>query len=384
MCAEMLATEERYENVVATIAKPFMSGELIELVTKILAEGASRPARPKKTVSSPSLTVTVPPKPKSNSGPTVAAPKPVTPVKPDGPQGRGYNAPSPAPPQSAPKEKPVQTVAAPKPVIPVKPDGPARPWQYSAPKQVVQPPPTVEPEPPKQEPIQIVVPETVQAPLTRDLRPAELALFDSPAGSPAPRWVRPTETNGVITLGIGMEVVSVQFTSRFQVDTICARPSPSTVSLVKPARAPGVEDRLGSGFELGAVQLDTDGRIKTHPRPADATPCGFVRGRNGFDINDVALVNGRAFVQLTAGMTVPMIMQVTASVKVSEVELSERFEVAQLVLVPNGIRVKAMLDPQSHGAIGADFDIARIALDRSGRITEFVFHLIAGAPSPVT
>ena len=89
------------------------------------------------------------------------------------------------------------------------------------------------------------------------------------------------------------------------------------------------------------------------------------------------LVNETACIQLTAGMSAPMTMQLVAVFKVAAVELSDRFEVAQLVLQPEGSRVRITLDPQSLGATGAEFETVRVRLDSSARIAEFVLHSAA-------
>jgi hypothetical protein len=86
------------------------------------------------------------------------------------------------------------------------------------------------------------------------------------------------------------------------------------------------------------------------------------------------LVNDQACIQLISGTAAPMTMQLVAMFKVAAVELSDRFEVAQLVLQPEGSRVRITLDPQSRGAAATEFDTVRVHLDSSARIAEFVLN----------
>jgi hypothetical protein len=67
-----------------------------------------------------------------------------------------------------------------------------------------------------------------------------------------------------------------------------------------------------------------------------------------------------------------MTMQLVAVFKVAGVELSDRFEVAQLVLQPESSRVRITLDAQSGGTTGTEFETVGVRLDASGRIAEFV------------
>jgi len=67
-------------------------------------------------------------------------------------------------------------------------------------------------------------------------------------------------------------------------------------------------------------------------------------------------------------------MKLVTVFRVAGVELSDRFEVEQLVLKPEGSRVRITLDPQSPGATGMEFETASVRLDSSARIAEFVLH----------
>jgi hypothetical protein len=67
-----------------------------------------------------------------------------------------------------------------------------------------------------------------------------------------------------------------------------------------------------------------------------------------------------------------MTIQLVALFKVAGVELSDRFEVAQLVLQPTETRVRIILDPQSRAV--TEFETAEVRLDPSQRITEFILN----------
>jgi hypothetical protein len=136
-------------------------------------------------------------------------------------------------------------------------------------------------------------------------------------------------------------------------------------------------ENLLAGFEIGPVELDAQGRIHTMRVVPTRQPAKRIESRNGFAINDVALVNQNASIQMTAGQSAPMTMQLMAVFKVAGVELSDRFEVAQLVLQPAGSRVRVSLDPQSSTPGGTEFETVQVRLDASRRIAEFVLNSAA-------
>ena len=169
-----------------------------------------------------------------------------------------------------------------------------------------------------------------------------------------------------------MEVIAVQFTARFQIGSIRARPTASTLSLTQPSSP---TENLLAGFEIGSVELDAHGRIQTMRVVPTRQPAKAIEKRNGFAINDVAIVNQSGSIQLTAGQSAPMTMQLLAMFKVAGVELSDRFEVAQLVLQPSGSRVRVSVDPKSSAA--TEFETAQVRLDPSRKIAEFVLNAAA-------
>jgi DNA-binding response OmpR family regulator len=289
--AEMAAAARKYPNIVATIAKPFMSDALVSLVTQTLAKGP--------------MTATAPAR-----------------------RGNGKQ--------------------------PAKKNG------ASAAKETVERQPAPAPPPAVAPP-----PLPVESPL-----PAP-----APAVSPPrPRAQLATANGSSVVLGLGMEVIAVQFTSRFQVGTIRARPTASTLSLTHSS-APA--ENLLAGFEIGPVELDGYGRIQTMRVVPTRQPAKRIEVKNGFAINDIALINQNASIQMTAGASAPMTMQLMALFKVAGVELSDRFEVEQLILKPADSRVRVTLDPQARPAAATEFETVQVTLDASRRIAEFVLNSAA-------
>lgn len=342
---EMMATAERYRNVVATIAKPFMSDALVALVQETLAKGPLRVPSPMASapaeapVEAPAAAVSEPKRARNGDGK-----KPVR--------------------KTVAREVEIKEVAA-KPAAappPPVPPAPAEPQEFSPPPspiQVTEPPPAAQPPPPPP-----------------PVRPAEPALFAQPA-RPQPSATKVPASNGsAVILGLGMEVISVQFTPRFQIGTIRAKPTARTLSLTQPLPANGGIFQ-GPGFELGPAELDAQGRIRTMRVVPTRRAADSVRTHNGFAINNVALVNEKACIQFVAGSSAPMTMQLVAHFKVAGVELTDRFEVAQLVLQPEGSRVRITLDPQGNATGGTEFETVGVRLDSSGRIVEFILNSAA-------
>jgi CheY-like chemotaxis protein len=343
---EMLATAERYPNVVATIAKPFMSEALVRLVNETLARGFLPGAAQEETASAWTITD----HPVSVAAPELKAAR----------HGNG--------------KKPVKRSASAKtPTKALREEAISSP---PAPIMAPAPPPPAPPPPSQIEITEVIaipaVPVPAPSPALRDIRPAEPAILAPPPLSSARPARLPGPNGGAVVLGLGMEVISVQFTPRFQIGTIRAKPSATTLSLTQLLMPADAENRWGSGFELGAVELGSDGRIKSMRVRPTRKPAESIRTHNGFDINDVNLVNETACIQFTAGPSAPMTMQLVAVFKVAGVELSDQFEVAQLVLQPESSRVRITLEPQAGGAAGTEFETVGVRLDPSGRIAEFV------------
>jgi hypothetical protein len=305
--SEMAATARKYRNVVATIAKPFMSEALVTLVKETLVKGQLPPNE--------------------------AAPAPAAPPR----QGNGKK---PAKKNGAGMTKAIaETPAA------------VESTQSATPSPL---PPVQEAIPPTPTPSSSVV--------------------SQPRSGPTPLTQLAPSNGSLVVLGLGMEVIAVRFTPRFQIGAIRARPTASTLSLTHTS-APA--ENVLAGFEIGPVELDPRGRIQTMRVVPMRRPANSIQTRNGFEINNVALVNQNASIELTAGQAAPMTMQLVAVFKVAGVELSDRFEVAQLVLQPAGTRVRITLDPHSRAAGGAEFETVQVRLDSSRRIAEVILNSAA-------
>jgi DNA-binding response OmpR family regulator len=338
--SEMAATARKYRNVAATIAKPFMSEALVSLVKEMLAKGPLPPERPPSDGNGK--------KPGKKNGARLATPPAETPAPRPGPQAT---------------ELPAAVVAAPPTPVAAPAPAPAAPTPVPAtadtPPAIVAPPPIP---PPAEEPAPIIVPV-----------PIAVGAPNPPAVIPRPAPL--AAANGsIVMVALGMEVLAVQFTPRFQIGAIRARPTFSTLSL---SHSSAPSQNLLAGFEVGPVELDPSGRIHTLRVLPTRRPPDPVEVQTRLEIQDIALVNQNASIQVTGGRAAPMTLKLMAVFKVASVELSDRFEVAQLVLQSSGGRVRVNLDPQSRDA-GAEFETVGVRLDSSRRIAEFILSAVTG------
>ncbi|HVF71063.1 MAG TPA: response regulator [Chthoniobacterales bacterium] len=341
--SEMAATARKYPNVVATIAKPFLSEALLALVKENLAKGPL-PETPRE-------------------------PLPATPT----PHGNGK--------KPAKKNGAQALKEAPEKILPPTAAVPSSPPPPVAPAQPVIPPPSAIPAP---APIaQTVVPppavEITTAPISRPPIPQAPVVppplpFPPPA-SPKPAISAPAASplaaaNGsTVVLGLGMEVVAVQFTPGLRVGVIRARPTASTLSLSHSSKP---TENLLAGFQIGSVELDQNGRIHLMRVLPTRQPANTIQMRNQLQITQIALLNQSAPIELSAGQSAPMTMQLVALFKVAGVELSDRFEVEQLVLRPAHDRVRVSFDAHNAVAAGTEFETTQVLLDSSRRIEELL------------
>ncbi len=285
--AEMNATAQRFENVVATIEKPFLSEALVQLVQKTLAGGPRKPRVIPTSATSP-----------------VAEPLP--------PRKRA---------QRLAEERP----AAPE-TTPVAP-------------------------------------------------PPALAVFEPPHVTAA---IRPTfravagEANDAV-LGLLLEVVSMQLTPHLRMGAIRARPVSFSVSLHLSSAVRGGVAR-DMGFQLGATDLDQNGRISILRLSPTAKPFQPAQTRSAFEIGGVAVVSNeaRGQVQFAPAGTTPMTMQLVAHVQLEAVELSPTFQVSQLVLKWRTNAVSVTLNSRTAEQTDAAFEVASVKLDGSSRIAEIL------------
>jgi CheY-like chemotaxis protein len=320
--AEMNATAAKFENVVATIEKPFLSEPFVDLVKRTLAGGPRRePARGRENASKSEL---------KSPGPAKAS------------------------------EAKIGWPMAEEPIPKVLQSGSPTPAAAVAP------------------PASAATPEDVEVPLVVPSVPSISTPFPLKIASPPPvetptfSALVPASGENEVVLGIFLEVLSMQLTPELRMGVIRARPISPTVSLhfLSPA-APGVLP--DSGFQLGATELDEKGRLATLRLIPTAKPFQPAATRNAFEIGGVALVRGdhRARVQLTPAGTTPMTMELLARLELSRVALLPTFQVSHLVLKWRSSLVRITLDPKAPEQSGALFNVA-VKLDTSGQISELL------------
>jgi DNA-binding response OmpR family regulator len=338
--AEMESTSANFENVVATIEKPFLSEPFLDLVRRTLLTGL----RPKGATQVEAKEEAVKPREKvQESRAERSAPKSLEPLEPSEPKVKEPLPPAPifAPPTPAPMP-PAEPPQSPVPVWePAKPQiGPLLPSVAFIPS------------------VSALVP--LKAPVPRLAEPPSIS------GSVA--------TNGdqEVLLGIFLEVLSMQLTPQLRMGAIRTRPAAPMVSLhfLSPTtRGPLPEN----GFQLGATELDEKGRLATLRLSPTARPFQRTATRSAFEIGGVALVpnDHRARVQLTPSGTTPMTMELLARLELGRVTLSPTFQVAQLILKWQSSLVRVTLDPKAPEESGAMFNVS-VKLDTLGRISELL------------
>ena len=188
-----------------------------------------------------------------------------------------------------------------------------------------------------------------------------------------------TQPNDVV-LALFLEVVSMQLTSSLRMGAIRAKPSSSAVSLHVSPAALRAALPVETGFELGRVELDANGRIATVRLIPTRQPFQRLPTRNAFEIGGVAVVpiNSHEQVQLTSTTAAPMRMQLLTHFELAGVELSPNFQVAQLVLKNRSHKVRVTLSSEAVGQeqTGATCETASVRLDHSARIAELLLNPI--------
>jgi len=190
--------------------------------------------------------------------------------------------------------------------------------------------------------------------------------------------VASTEPNDVV-LGLFLEVVSMQLNESLRMGAIRAKPSSGTVSLhvASPALRAAFPD---NGFQLGPVEIDRNGRIVTLRLIPTLQPFTPPQTRNALQIAGVAVVpvNSHEHVELMPTVAAPMRVQLLAHLELAGVELSNTFQVAQLVLKAKAKTVRVTFSSQSIGPeeTGATCEAAAVKLDASARIAELLLQPI--------
>jgi len=316
--AEMNATAQRFENVVATIEKPFLSDALVQLVQKTLAGG---PRKPREVATTAAAAVAV------REVATITAAPVAEPLVPRKRAPRPVEDRQPTAPELAPA-----AAVPPAPAMMVPP----------APAMTVPPAPAIF-EPPH---------------VTTAVRPTFRAV--------------PGEANDAV-LGLFLEVVSMQLTPHLRMGAIRARPLSFTVSLhLSSAVRGGIGGDVG--FQLGATDLDQNGRISILRLIPTAKTFQPAQTRSAFEISGVAVIpnEARGHVQFAPAGTTPMTMQLVAHVELEAVELSPTFQVAQLVLKWRTNAVSVTLNSRTAEQNDASFEVTSVKLDGSSRIAELL------------
>ncbi len=332
---EMQSVAERFENVIAAIAKPFLSPALVDLVQKTLADLPGALQRRKQRIAKrtlPPASFSDLPKSHGANGGITHQPAAVEALKPVVAKGSLVLAP----------ELVIEPIAEPLPE-PVAELSPAA----AAPEA---PAMTVEPS----------LPEPSPAPTTTGEAAAESA------------------GKNPVVLTLALEVLSIQFTRMLQMRAIRARPISPIVSLrLQPGGlASGLPNE--SLFELTRVNLDACGRIGTiRVAPTTLampmTPSHAAQPVTGLS---VLPAQNESTVEMIPAPSSPLRMQLTALFELVGVELSATFGIGHLVLRWTG---GSMLVTQLGGTAGAGvhFESAQVLLDRSAQIAEILLDAIA-------
>ena len=288
--SELARTAEAYENVVAALPKPFLSGALIGAVEKAIATGplSQTPAPMPEPVAAPSAPA---PLPVASPAPTTDGPLPPL------PNGHGITKPPPSPVASSP------------PVFPT-----------SEPAKGA----TADRSPP---------PPSIPAGTMRAIRSGAIH--------------RPTE----LSVTLSFKVVALQFTTFFELETATLRPF-DRIALVKMGDREELKGApLASGFRLATITLagngtiDTMRLVPTHQTPELPAPSrSFSVGASDFQS-----ANAHSPLLLTSSSEAAMRVRLTATFELLAVELSVGFEVVAIQLKTRETTVLVRNDGESPG-----------------------------------
>ena len=401
---EMAASALRYENIVATIAKPFLSEALVDIVTKALADpgqfAVRPPAPPAATPQLPPAEVTAaaasdaPPKAvqpaakptetlptqapartnghrRSDASPAESSPEPPSTAQATGVPAPPATAPPPPAPAASPSPAPSALMSPPTAPAPL----------FSGPgggqKTAVAPPPPLSVIAPAPRPTVQRAPAAVAAakPLAQQSTSSVAAVPQITAAAPA-RLAFAT-TNAVV-IGVALEVLAIQFSPTLQMAAIRARPASRTISLHVEAGALPSINLPEAGFELGPVKLDARGQIDTVRLLPTTQRIGALPTHHAFPVGAVSVLpwNGGKAVELTPSAAAPMMMLLSAPFELAGVELSAGFGVGALVLKARAGQIRVSLEREAAQS-GAAFQTAQVLLNRSAQIAEILLDAVA-------
>jgi DNA-binding response OmpR family regulator len=378
---EMNRTASEMENVVATIEKPFLSEALVALVRETLE--APRPRKKKKPAPEPVRQPVV--EPPSPVKPSPAPPAPIEPARSQRTSSSGVGSASYAiyqEKESAPQPQPPVVTAPPQPPPKVEPPRPTPKAEPPPPRVAPSPAlPATRPAPvPPAVPIEYPVTHAIDVAQTFASRPPVQTLAPFPARigqepvAPIPVLAqKPSE----IVLGLFLEVVSIQLTPSLRMGTLRARPSSLTISL-QVASPVLLASLPPTGFQLGAVDLDRHGRIANLRVKPSVQPFTPLSTRNSLQIGGVSVVphNSHENLQLTPMPNAPMRMQLIAHLETAGVELSNTFQISNIILKNRSNRVRVTLSEQAitPEKTGTVCEIASVQIDGAAHIVELTLN----------
>jgi DNA-binding NtrC family response regulator len=331
---EMTAAAERLPNVVATIAKPFLSDAMIALVRQTLKEGRRHDALPASTAQKKSPAAASE-KEKARTREKETSPS-VAQSKSEATSAPSIGQLSVEPPAASKRVFPPARFGTPPPMPISSSAGTGTPGimrpQFSIPRPQTRPP----------------IPQRVL---------------------PAVPVLAPNE----VLLDVPLDVISMQFDSSFQIGSIRARPASAMVAIEIPALAARSALPLETGFHLGPIDLDKMGRISIVRLLPTTQPFRIMATGSAFEIGGMTVVpaNQRERLQLVSSSAPNMTMQLFAPLELESVEFSATLDVKQLVLRCRGKAVRVTLNSQSSSTqTGASFHATAVKLDDAKRIRE--------------
>ncbi len=201
----------------------------------------------------------------------------------------------------------------------------------------------------------------------------------------APEPVAPARltsgSNNSVTVGLLLEIVSLQFSPALQISAIRARPRSQATALQVEAQTLAGTPLPRAGFELDSVQLDARGQIDTirlAPFQHRVTVHGASSAVSVADLN--VLPAGGGAMEIIPGPSSTVNLQLFAAFTLEAVELTPAFTLAHLVLRSQGGKLRVTLQPEAVNS-GATFDTAQVLLDRSGRIAEILLDAVTATKS---
>lgn len=373
--AEMGAAFENCENVIATIAKPFLSESLLELVERTVSNLPRLVARPRKRKQGARRQFE-----KTGRGSAAAA----------GESRNGRSKREIAQPSDSPALSESQLPAAPA-QIPTEPAPP--PLELRAGASSAQLPEGREDMPSVQSPAQpsydpALPPAALSERSPNETRIAPAAPDEIPPAPPkrsdtvsapvsgiAPVAIRAARYNAVV-LHLPLEIISLRFSPSLRITAIRARPSSQIVSLHMLPEAVAGAVITQTGFKIARVDLDSHSQLNTvHLTPARQPPAPAEAGSE-IPVQELVVLSSESgrTVELTPTPAAPLRMQLVAPFELCSVELSPEFGIGHLLLRSTGGKMRINLQPDVTES-GATFESAQFLLDRSAQIAEVLLDI---------